>query len=75
LRGVSAENEDKLGGCDCRGHVSALSPMFWSALEFLVLGANPKVHSALFFRSDRALYFRNIARCVSSKGSSPVARG
>jgi predicted ATP-grasp superfamily ATP-dependent carboligase len=38
----------------------ALGPKFWSVLEFLLLGANPKVHSDLFFPGDRSLYFRSI---------------
>jgi len=42
----------------------ALGPKLWSLLEFLLLGANPKVHSDLFFPGDRALYFRSLARAA-----------
>jgi hypothetical protein len=39
----------------------AVGPKLWSVLEFLLLGANPRVHSDLFFPGDRALYFRDLA--------------
>jgi len=37
-----------------------LSAKLWSLLDFFWLGANPRVHSDLFFPGDRALYFRSI---------------
>jgi len=51
----------------------ALGPKLWSVLEFFLLGANPKVHSDLFFPGDRALYFRSLA-CTSRFIEGFIAR-